>query len=162
MTRAQEILVEITASKLEIDILEIIDIEQLYPLGYEFAQESKGSFSFKEDVFKRNWKQFYNDGKGIILKAHKDGEIVGMFGFIFYEDILNGDLCATETFWYMKKEHRGGGLRLLERFEEISKELGVKKVCMIHLSRLMPEKLKSIYTKRGYTEIETHFTKEFR
>lgn len=153
-------MVETINEKLQIDILEVQDIEQLYPLGYEFVEESNSSFSFKEDVFKRNWINFYNNGTGIILKAHKKGEIVGMFGFIFYEDILDGELSATETFWYMRKEHRGGGLRLLNRFEEISEELGVKRLTMVHLNELMPEKLKSIYTKKGYREIETHYVKE--
>lgn len=138
-------------------ILNPKEIPKLIPLAHAFIEESGEDIPFDAEHFKHTWDQIYLTKTGSIIKYEKDGEIVGALGFLVYKDILSGQLKATETFWFVKKEHRGAGVLLLDEFERISKIMGVKKVMMAHLKNLMPEKVKSIYLKKGYREVETQY-----
>lgn len=150
-----------TDTKTEIKILPIEEIGDLIPLAIEFISESTENIPFDKEVFKSNWVNLYGADAGKILCAYKDGKKIGALGFLLYNDLLSGEYSALEAFWFITKENRGEGMQLLEQFEDEAQKLGVKRVLMAHLSRLMPEKIKSIYLKRGYRHIETTYVKEF-
>lgn len=139
------------------NILNPHEIEKLIPLAKDFIAESGQDIPFDPDHFTDTWKQIYATGTGSIIKYEKDGVIVGALGFLIYKDILSGELKSTETFWFVKKEFRGVGLLLLDEFEKVSKKMGVKRIMMAHLKNLMPEKIKSIYLKKGFKEVETQY-----
>ena len=139
------------------EILEPQDIPKLVPLAHEFIAESGGDIPFKPEHFIKTWGDIYAADSGSIIKIEKDGEIIGALGFLVYPDILSGELKSTEAFWFVKKEYRGVGIELLNEFERISKSIGVKRIMMIHLKNLMPEKVKAIYLKKGYREVETQY-----
>jgi GNAT superfamily N-acetyltransferase len=64
--------------------------------------------------------------------------------------------ASTEIFWYVRKGYRGRyGIDLIEEYEQWAKQKGCKRIRMIHLVDLMPDKLKRFYERRGYKEIET-------
>ena len=138
-------------------MLEPHEIEQLIPLAKAFIAESGEDIPFNAEHFKTTWNQLLEAKTGFIIKQERDGEIVGALGFLIYQDILSGESKATETFWFVRKEFRGLGLNLLEEFEYTAKNMGVKRIMMAHLKNLMPEKIKNIYLKRGYVEIETQY-----
>ena len=141
------------------EILEPHEIPKLVPLAHEFIAESGEDFPFNDEHFVKTWGQIYDAKAGSIIKIEKDGKIIGALGFLIFPDILSGELKASEAFWFVKKEHRGVGIELLDEFERISKRIGVKRMNMVHLKKLMPEKVKSIYLKKGYRELETNYEK---
>lgn len=144
----------------EISILQPEELNELIPLAKEFIEESKENIPFNSEFFVKKWIQLYSNSSGIILKCTKNDKIIGALGFLLYEDILSGILMSQEAFWFVTKNQRGCGLKLLDDYEDICKRLGVKRIMMIHLKNLMPEKLKSIYESRGYKEVETQYLKD--
>ena len=148
------------ATETQIEILPIEQIEELYSIADEFISESKEYIPFNKEAFKNNWVNLYAAQAGQILYAHRDGVKIGVLGYLVYNDLLSGEPSAMETFWFVKKEYRGEGIKLLDEFENKSRSMGLSRVVMVHLSKLMPEKVKSIYLKRGYREIETSYVKE--
>ena len=151
-----------TDSKIKIDIVPIDEIELLIPIGQEFINEADDKFFILKPIeFVKNWKKLYEANMGAIISIKVENKVVGALGFMVYPDLLSSELIAAETFWFVKKEFRGIGLKLLDKYEEIVKNLGVKRISMAHLKKLNPEKLKSIYKGRGYREMETFFVKEF-
>lgn len=101
-----------------------------------------------------------NAGAGGILMLENEGNPRGMLGFLQYPDINDGETVITETFWYVLPQHRGDGLKLLRKFEDVAKERGAKRVIMGHLKALMPEALSHLYTRLGYKELETTYIKD--
>ena len=143
-----------------VELLDINELSELMPMAHRFSAESGGLFNVKEDVFVENWTKFYSMANGGILVYRKDDQIVGALGFLIYNDILNGDLCSTEAFWFVDKQHRGIGIDLLNHYENLMKSIDVKKIIMVHLSTIMPERLKLLYESRGYKQTETHYMRE--
>ncbi len=138
--------------------MDISEIDKLTDGAKEFFKESstfKGEFC--PEIFMSTWEFLYKTDQGIIFVLDNEGEIAGGIGGMAIPDCITGILSATEAFWYTRKEHRGQGLRLLTAYEAWAKERGCKKVRMVHLSDLMPDRLRRFYEKRGYREIETTY-----
>ena len=89
-----------------------------------------------------------------------EGVIQGSIGFLISEDLHDGKKIAIETFWFVDPTYRGIGKQLFNKFEEVAKELGCKKLAMIHLADSYPDSLKSFYEKNGYKLLEMHYIKE--
>jgi GNAT superfamily N-acetyltransferase len=133
------------------------DIAKIAQLVTRFGAEA----GFKENLnivsFTEFWDTMMTSGNGVVFLLN-EGE--GCIGGLKYIDPLGGELTATETFWFVKPECRGGGIKLYKEFEKWATENGCRKVIMVHLSNMMPEKLKSFYTTLGYKETETHYIKD--
>ena len=58
-------------------------------------------------------------------------------------------------------EHRNKGLgtELLKAVEEIAKQESIKYLSMVYMETSMPQEVKHIYNKLGYTQQEVMFTK---
>jgi GNAT superfamily N-acetyltransferase len=67
---------------------------------------------------------------------------------------------AVETFWFVHPDHRGQGLSLLVEFEKWGKREGCQTLAMIHMVDSFPDKLETLYRRRGYKLIEKHYLKE--
>jgi len=65
-----------------------------------------------------------------------------------------------ESFWYVDENHRGQGLKLLIKGQQVAKEMGAKRMMMVFLENSMPEKVKSIYERMDYKLIQTTYFKE--
>ena len=134
----------------------IDDIGKLSFLASEFMGETK-FLKVDDDVFFKTWENLINLGIGTIFIID---DFHGALGAVAYPDPNNGEMMATEMFWIVAKEHRGKGLLLLERYEQWAKEKGCTKAIMVHLKDSMPERLKALYGRSGYEEMETHYIKE--
>src|SRR3989304_1594017 len=120
---------------------------------------------FKEDIFIKTWESIYSFDMGKIHGAfYNDKQLCGCIGGIVYPDPNTGDLLATEMFWYVMPEFRKGtvGLRLLDCFENWAKQKKADKIIMVHLSNLQSDRISTLYKRKGYTPIETHYIKEVR
>lgn len=135
------------------------DIESIAMIGKSFYGEGSLPGRFNADVFANSWHSFIDSGSGVIFHLSLYGEIVGAIGGLIYPDPNDGDLVASEFFWYVEKGHRGHGLELLYKFEDWAKSSGAKRIIMVHLSSLMPEAIKKIYQRNGYSELETSYIK---
>lgn len=143
-----------------ISIATIEDLPKLSKIAEQFYSSSEHLDGFDIDVFVFNWENFIESNIGIIFLLINDGRIVGVLGGIKYPDVNSNHLMATELFWYVEKDHRGQGGRLLKEFEEWAKTEGCKKIIMVHMTDLMPDKLESIYKHKGYKKMEVHYVKE--
>lgn len=103
---------------------------------------------------------FIGSGEGVMFYMEKDGEITGGIGGICAPDLHHPRVIAVETFWFVLPEHRGGGIKLLERFELWAKDKKCDLVALIHLSDSYPDILEKIYLRRGYSLVEKHYLKE--
>ena len=138
--------------------MDISEIDKLTEGAREFFSESEAFHGeFCPEIFKVTWEFIYESNQGVIIVLDDNGEIAGAIGGMAVPDCITGILSATEMFWYTRKQHRGQGLRLLSAYEAWAKERGCKKVRMVHLYDLMPDKLRKLYEKRGYREIETTY-----
>jgi len=138
----------------------ISDLTKLKELGYEFYEEGAFPSDFIPEVFEKTWTDLMNAEIGVIFLLKSDKDIIGSLGAVKFPDPNSGEIMASEFFWFVNKEHRGKGLKLLKVFEEWVSEQGIKKIIMVHLSNLMPDKVKNLYSRMGYREIETHYIKE--
>lgn len=68
---------------------------------------------------------------------------------------------GTEIAWYVNKEFRGSSysIRLMKKLEEWARGKGANCLSMVSLENLSPEISESIYSKLGYSKVETTFVK---
>jgi GNAT superfamily N-acetyltransferase len=136
-------------------------VADVMALGVSFFAEGKLPGALDTAVAERNWRMLIESGAGAIFAIRgADGRVVGALGALIYPDLNDGALVATEAFWYVLPEHRGSGLRLLQTFETWAQARGARRLIMVHLSGLMPDKLETFYQRRGYRAIEKHYLKE--
>ena len=107
------------------------------------------------------WMNLLSVGVGRVLGLWKGGLIVGGIGILITPALEDGTLVAQEAFWFVTGESRGGGMKLFIKGEEMARAAGVKRMHMIHLTNSMPDKLKKLYERRGYSKVETTYMKEF-
>lgn len=71
-------------------------------------------------------------------------------------------LVAQELGWWVEPEYRGTTLaiRLLNKLEVEAKRKGATKLLMICLEAVEPDKVESIYLRKGYTKLERIFSKD--
>lgn len=127
---------------------------------HRFYEEGKLPGKMSDESFVRSWGSFLRSDTGTIIAEKEDGKITGLLGAILFPDLNNGDLVATEAFWYVDPQHRGGGIKLFNRFEEWGKARGAKRLIMVHLLSSMPEALNRFYKRRGYRPVEVNYVKE--
>lgn len=106
------------------------------------------------------WKNLIQTRGGKIFALEKDQKIIGALGFFITRAVEDGALCCTEAFWYVHENHRGSGIKILNKFEDYAKSIGCKRIAMVHLENSMPEKLKKLYTRKKYKHIESMYLKE--
>ena len=135
------------------------EVSQGLLLGKQFAEESK-FVNFNSDVAIGNVKKLIRTNIGVLFLAYDNSKLIGMICGIKYPDFLTGLLTATELFWFVDKKKRGIGLRLLIKFESWARKENCKNIIMMHLSDSMPETVKTIYEKKGYKHLESHYIKE--
>lgn len=130
--------------------------------GELFFKESKIPWEFKPDVFIERIGGLIDYGvAGVIGSFGKDGTIQGALAFSLYNDVYTGAKTATEMWWFVLPEHRGGtvAMRLIREFERLAKMNGCERVCMIHLASLQKDRLSELYQAMGYQLIEHCYSK---
>lgn len=140
--------------------LGVEDLEMLARWGEPFYVEANFPGTFKPELFIENWRVILSSGFGHIFGLFKGEVLVGTLGCLITPDLNTGDQICTEAFWFVSKENRGAGIRLLELFERWAWAQGVKRINVAHPSTPEMEKLSGLYKRRGYRAVEVHFTKE--
>jgi hypothetical protein len=130
--------------------------------GELFFKEGSLPGEFRPAAFIEKMSHLISIGVGTVIGAFDAaGTIQGAIAFSMYEDIYTGDKTATEMWWFVLPEHRGGStaIRLLKEFERTAKSCGCKRACMIHLTSLSSDRLSAVYRNRGYQHIESCYAK---
>jgi GNAT superfamily N-acetyltransferase len=90
-----------------------------------------------------------------LLLSERNGQIIGMLGFIIHDHFISGEKVAGEVFWWVEPEYRGGGLRLLREMEKRARAAGCK--CM-HMISPDP-RVDNLYRCLGYEYVEATYQK---
>lgn len=138
----------------------IEELPQVVGVGFQFFKEGDLPGGFVPDVFIRNWTSLLSEDRGVFFGLFKEDRFVGGLGAVICPDLNNGQLMAVETFWYVQPQHRGRGLRLLREFEKWAKERGARRVAMLHLLKLHPAEMNTLYKRLGYRPVEVNYIKE--
>ena|SRR5215471_5588791 len=138
------------------------DLKQLGEMGQIFAEAyGQGMMFFKSHIFIAKMRFFMENRMGIVLCALEDFELRGAIAGVIYENVFDGEPCATELFWYVwPGAPKGTGNDLLAAFEEWAIRRKCSRVTMAFMVHNMPERLGPYYEKHGYTAFETHYVKK--
>ena len=113
------------------------------------------------DYYINQWQKFMDTGIGVVFYLRKDGVVVGGIGAIKAPDVFCGKGTLVELFWYVDPKHRKAGILLYKALEEyFYSQIDLKRFCMVHMERSMPEKLKTFYIKQNFRLLETQWVKD--
>ena len=74
-----------------------------------------------------------------------------------FEHPFGAGRIAKETVWYVAREARGrGAIKMLDAYEGWARSVGCVSVGMASLAT---NDVSSLYERRGYSAVETHFMK---
>jgi hypothetical protein len=137
-------------------------LKQLGEMGQVFAEQyGQDLMHFKGKIFVEKMKYFMENRVGIVLCALENFELKGAIAGVIYENVFDGEPCATELFWYVwPGAPVGTGTQLLHAFEEWAKSRKCTRITMAFMIHNMPERLGPYYEKHGYTAFETHYVKK--
>jgi GNAT superfamily N-acetyltransferase len=91
--------------------------------------------------------------QGGLLVSERDGQIVGMLGFIVFPHFISGEITCNEAFWWVEPEHRGEGVKLLREAERLAKQAGAKYMAMIAPN----SRVGNLYERMGYQYVESAY-----
>lgn len=98
-----------------------------------------------------------NNANGLVLEM--DGKVVGIITGTIVDYPLQKAKIYQEIVWYVSKDYRRYGLKLLRELEKRCKDRGITQIIMVALGSSMREQLDRIYKTMGYRELETHYIK---
>lgn len=114
------------------------------------------------EAFLYNWTSLLDKDIGAMWAYMEEDKICGMLGGVLLPGLNDGELTATECFWYVLPEHRGssGGIRLIREFQAFAKKMGAKRIIMASLtSSPVCEKVERLYEGLGFKLVERHYLK---
>lgn len=137
------------------------ELPELARLGKLFYREGALPGKFVPEQFIATWRKFFELGFGVVFGLRIEGELMGALGAAVLPDPNDGELVGSEMFWWVAPEARGHGMGLLNAYETWAvNEMGAKRIGMVHLLSLAPEKMGKLYERRGYKATEVHYVKE--
>jgi hypothetical protein len=138
------------------------DLEILGEMGYQFAElYGKSLMKFRASIFTKKMKDFMQAGQGTVLCLHQNKwDLKGAIAGVLYENVFDGEPCATELFWYVwPGAARGAGKALLDAFEDWARFRKATRVTMAYMLHNAPERLAHFYERHGYQAFESHYVK---
>lgn len=134
------------------------DVPAIVEMGRQFRNETVYASRLPENVeqITATARRIVASPDGTVLVADRDGVLIGMIGLLLFTHHFSGERTAGELCFWIDPAHRGHGVRLLYRAERWAREHGATTLQMIAPT---PE-VGALYTRLGFTEIETAFQKE--
>jgi len=93
------------------------------------------------------------------LVLEMDRKVVGVISGKVISYPLQKAKLFQEMIWYVSKDYRRYGLKLLQELEKRCKERGIHSIIMVALGNSMAERLDNYYKRLGYRELEKHYIK---
>ena len=134
---------------------DLLKIEQLIK---EFYDESLKDYISLDTISIRNTILNFIESHIVLVDDELKGIIAGILAYSIFD---SKELFAQECIWYVSKDCRNKlGLELLDAFEKKAKDMGAKRIIMIHMDNLNGNLMEKLYEKKGYKRMEYNFIKE--
>lgn len=137
------------------------DLDRLVEMGCDFLSSSPYgsrvaySSAHMRDVASRLIHS--DEGAVFVLESVSAGALVGMIMVFVSAHPLSGETFAHELCWWVDPGYRGSaGVRLLVKAESWARSKGARALHMVAPS----PGVECLYTRLGYSELETTYTKE--
>ena len=141
--------------------VETAELPKLTECFAEFCRATRFVRGFDMGRFAALWSGLLESKAGVVFGLFDEaGEIQGMLGGLAYPEPYSAELLATEMFWFVRAEERGGGIRLYRAFEQWAREMGCSQIRMVHLLDSMPERLEKVYRRWGFKAAEVHYVRD--
>ena len=133
------------------------DFMDIAHLLEEFHAESLKEYGLEcePDQLEKAVEEYKSEG----LVLEMDGKIVGLITGKVIDYPLQKAKIFQELIWYVSKNYRKYGLKLLKELEKRCKERGIYTIIMVALGNSMTAKLDRLYRMTGYKLLETHYIK---
>lgn len=109
-----------------------------------------------------DWKHWSNSVGALVnnniadcLVLVSEKEIVGVLAWSYFPDLISAELSATEILWYVKPDHRGNGVNMLDKMIEICKGRDVINVNMAHFYE--HDRVGKLYERKGFARHEVSY-----
>jgi GNAT superfamily N-acetyltransferase len=89
-----------------------------------------------------------------------DGRAVGVIAGMQVNNLTNGKPSLQEVVWYVDKEYRSHGKKLLDALEDLGKAMKVSSIVMGLMCNSMQDRLDKFYRRLGYKPFEVQYIKE--
>lgn len=139
----------------------IADLPAMHSAATEFYASSQFLETFDLARFTGVWTELLAGGAGVIF-VQGDADVDGALGGVVHRDLYSDELMASEFFWFVKAGKRGAGISLYREFEKWARDKGCRRIEMVHLLDVMPEKVARFYRTLGYRAAETRYTKQLK
>lgn len=134
------------------------DVPATIKLMEEFRDESLGEYGITiSSEYILATAEKYLDSSFV---AEKDGVIIGVLVLSVQVLPMSGEKVAQELIWYMNKNFRKYGIKLLTFAENWCIAQGMKKLIMMCMANLHSEQLSKFYARCGFVPLEFQYIKQ--
>ncbi|MFH1640601.1 MAG: GNAT family N-acetyltransferase [Candidatus Omnitrophota bacterium] len=133
------------------------DKEDIAELLKEFHEEALKEYGLKfegTEVYKA-----IEDNRENAMVLEVNNRIIGVIAGKIVEYPLQKTKLFQEIVWFVSKNYRLHGIRLLKEMENRCKAQGIGMMIMVAMGNSMTEKLDKFYKRIGYRLLETHYLK---
>jgi len=135
------------------------DVDDLVEIAKEFYAEQlhKTGVTLKPDEeLKFDLSTVIGLENSISLVLVEDDIVIGVVSGIIMDRVFFKGKVAQELVWFVKKDHRFSGMKLLKEFERVCIEKGCEEIVMVAFENT---KANDIYEKIGYSKLEINYQK---
>ena len=134
------------------------DVPGIGALGQRFLAQSvyHGRLADNPAQVRALATQLIEGAAGEVFVAEVDGALGGMLAVVAYAHPLSGEWVAGELAWWVDRDHRGVGLRLLRAAERWARAQGAVRFDLVAPT---PE-VETLYARLGYVPIERTYQRE--
>jgi len=134
------------------------DLPQILDLIHEFHTESLDEYglSCNDSVAKVVMPELVETS---MVMVH-EGRIVGVIAGFFTTHILAEEKLFQEVVWFVSKNHRTGGVKLLKDMEAWCRNEGAKHMIMVNMSGERDKVFEKFYESQGYKLLEVQYIRE--
>jgi len=143
----------------------IADIPAMEKMGesfYKYGGFERYGLSYTPDAFKKVLTNLIESPDFMVLVCEKGTELVGSIAGVFGPWLTDpSQNILTELWWWVdvEKHGQGVGTSLIQAFEREAVMGGSVGTIMVTLAGPQEDKLKSVYTKMGYSHLEAQYFK---
>lgn len=131
------------------------DRDRVVALLRESHEAAGFTFPFQAAYADQLFQQHLKSDKASVLVVGQPAQ--GVLMAVAFEHPFGAGRIAKETVWFVSPEARGrGSIKMLDAYEAWARSVGCVSVGMASLAT---NDVSSLYERRGYSAVETHFMK---
>jgi len=129
--------------------------DDVHALTKEFHQESLDEYgmAFDHEALNKTIEEIKDQSYLLIM----DGKAVGMLAGKEVQTPTSSERYWHEMAWFVTKDHRRYGIKLLQDVKKLLKEEGFDAIVMICMHNSKTVELDDLYKKLGMQPLETHY-----